>query len=241
MTIEFRCSSCNKLLRTSDDRAGARAKCPDCGTAVTVPRAAGGDFDLGDVDEYDAQGMDQFDAAFGQPAPSRRPAAGAMKSCPMCGAEIRSAAVKCRFCGEMLGEPSGRGGARRGSVADASSRVQGPAIALLISFSLTFAILLVGLLLIAVGGAGGRANRMAFPFGNNPGVLLIMGVVQAIVCIVILIGAWQMRGLRSYGLAMTASILSMIPYVSPCCLLGLPFGIWSIVVLNDPDVKNAFD
>lgn len=39
---------------------------------------------------------------------------------------------------------------------------------------------------------------------------------------------------------MAVSILSMVPCVSPCCLLGLPVGIWALVVLNTPEVKQAF-
>ena len=31
MPIEFRCTQCNKLLRTADASAGKKAKCPDCG------------------------------------------------------------------------------------------------------------------------------------------------------------------------------------------------------------------
>ena len=50
-----------------------------------------------------------------------------------------------------------------------------------------------------------------------------------------------MGRLEGYGLAMTASIFAMIPCVGPCCLLGLPFGIWSVTVLNRRDVKAAFD
>lgn len=37
MAIEFRCTQCNKLLRTGDDTAGKRVKCPDCGTISEIP------------------------------------------------------------------------------------------------------------------------------------------------------------------------------------------------------------
>jgi phage FluMu protein Com len=37
MPIEFRCTQCNKLLRTGDDTAGKQAKCPECGAVMTVP------------------------------------------------------------------------------------------------------------------------------------------------------------------------------------------------------------
>lgn len=39
MAIEFRCPQCQKLLRVSDESAGARAKCPSCSTVVDVPPA----------------------------------------------------------------------------------------------------------------------------------------------------------------------------------------------------------
>jgi phage FluMu protein Com len=40
MAIEFHCTGCGRLLRTGDDTAGKRAKCPQCGTVVTIPAAA---------------------------------------------------------------------------------------------------------------------------------------------------------------------------------------------------------
>jgi hypothetical protein len=52
-------------------------------------------------------------------------------------------------------------------------------------------------------------------------------------------GGWKMRKLESLGLAITASILVMFP-CQMCCCLGLPVGIWSLVVLSKPEVKAAF-
>ena len=67
---------------------------------------------------------------------------------------------------------------------------------------------------------------------------LLIGLACAIV---VLLGAIRMKNLQSYGLAMTAAILSIIPCTSPCCfLIGMPIGIWALVVLNDPAVKAAF-
>jgi len=61
-----------------------------------------------------------------------------------------------------------------------------------------------------------------------------------VIGVVILLGALKMKNLQSYGFAMTAAILAMIPCLSPCCLLGFPMGIWAIAVLVDPQVKAAF-
>ena len=49
-----------------------------------------------------------------------------------------------------------------------------------------------------------------------------------------------MKKLESYGMVMTATILSMLPCTSSCCCLGLPLGIWILIVLAKPEVKSAF-
>ncbi len=41
MAIEFRCTQCEKLLRTGDDTAGKQAKCPECGAVMSVPMPDG--------------------------------------------------------------------------------------------------------------------------------------------------------------------------------------------------------
>jgi len=40
MPIEFRCTQCDRLLRTPDGTAGKSAKCPQCGTVTPIPEAA---------------------------------------------------------------------------------------------------------------------------------------------------------------------------------------------------------
>ena len=37
MSIEFRCTGCEKLLRTADHTDGLPAKCPECGALQTIP------------------------------------------------------------------------------------------------------------------------------------------------------------------------------------------------------------
>ncbi|MHA7628663.1 hypothetical protein [Corallococcus sp. M7] len=53
-------------------------------------------------------------------------------------------------------------------------------------------------------------------------------------------GAWKMKNLQSYGWSMAAAILCCIPCCGPCSCLSLVPGIWSLIVLNRPDVKAAF-
>jgi hypothetical protein len=69
---------------------------------------------------------------------------------------------------------------------------------------------------------------------------VVLSIIGILMCGVILLGGMKMKKLESYGLAMTTSIIAMIPCLSPCCLIGLPIGIWALVVLSKPEVKSAF-
>jgi predicted Ser/Thr protein kinase/outer membrane lipoprotein-sorting protein len=51
----------------------------------------------------------------------------------------------------------------------------------------------------------------------------------------ITVGALKMKRLESYGWAIAASIIAIIGGA-----IGLPFGIWALVVLSQPDVRAAF-
>jgi hypothetical protein len=131
-----------------------------------------------------------------------------------------------------------------GYAVDPRSKVAGPAIALMATAGIGIALQVIGMLFRFLGLsllgprlAGDRAAAFAMLSG---GLGIVLGVVGIVIGIVILIGAAKMRALESYGFAMTITILAMIPCISPCCLLGLPIGIWSLVVLLDPNVKSAF-
>lgn len=50
---------------------------------------------------------------------------------------------------------------------------------------------------------------------------------------------WKMTRLESYNIALAGSILAIIPCFG-CCLLNMPAGIFALVMINDPAVKEAF-
>ncbi|HET9449665.1 MAG TPA: hypothetical protein VFO83_02220 [Aggregicoccus sp.] len=52
-------------------------------------------------------------------------------------------------------------------------------------------------------------------------------------------GALHALALRRYGLAILGAIAAMVP-PSLTCSVGLPIGIWMLVVLNKQGVKSAF-
>jgi hypothetical protein len=58
--------------------------------------------------------------------------------------------------------------------------------------------------------------------------------------VLILMGAIKMKSLRSYEFSMAAAIVALLPCVTPCCIIGLPIGIWALVVLRAPAVKSHF-
>lgn len=72
------------------------------------------------------------------------------------------------------------------------------------------------------------------------GLGIVQDIVGAVIGVVILLGTGKMKRLESYQYAMMTAILAMVPCLSPCCFLGLPFGIWALVVLNKPEVKSQF-
>ena len=71
---------------------------------------------------------------------------------------------------------------------------------------------------------------------DSVGLLICAGMM--VMQLVVLVGAIRMLTLRNYGLAMTASIMSMICGLGFC--VALPFGIWVLVVLSDSNVKAHF-
>ena len=78
---------------------------------------------------------------------------------------------------------------------------------------------------------------------RDEGITIKDGVTMAIgiACnIVMLVGALKMMKLQSWGLALTAAILVMLPCGSCCCCIGIGIGIWAIIVLNKPEIKAAF-
>jgi hypothetical protein len=146
-----------------------------------------------------------------------------------------------------------------------AGKIQAPAIALIISgvASGVIAVLKMIYSILHIVGANpftaGQAERLSelrkeagaemaemfdaiekvVSLSNGP-IAIVMGLVAIGLAVMTVVAGQRMKGFRSYGLAMAASILSCIPCANSCCCLGLPIGIWAIVVLIDPQVKAAF-
>jgi hypothetical protein len=126
--------------------------------------------------------------------------------------------------------------------------VKGPTIALIVTASLGVAYYgFSGLFNLSTGGAMFHhemppnipPQMRAFIEGMHGPLAGVINLVIAALNGFVLFGAIKLLRLRNYGVAMAASIVAMLP-CQCCCLFGLPFGIWALVVLNRPEVKSQF-
>jgi len=85
-------------------------------------------------------------------------------------------------------------------------------------------------------------NQFAESMGES-GVMMFRLIFYALFFAIhglIICGARAMIIRGDYRLSMTAAILAMIPCLSPCIVLGFPFGLWALLVLMQEDVKSTF-
>lgn len=57
-------------------------------------------------------------------------------------------------------------------------------------------------------------------------------------CLVLMAGL-MMKKLKSWGLCLTGSIFAIV--MNGCCCVGMPLGIWALIVLSNRDVKAGFE
>jgi hypothetical protein len=130
----------------------------------------------------------------------------------------------------------------------ALQRVKGPAIALIITASLGIAYYAFsGIFTLLTGGAMFHQQMppnippqmRAFIEGMQGPMAGVVNLLVAAFNGFVLFGAIKMLKLQNHTLAVIACVAAMLP-CGCCCLFGLPFGIWALVVLNKPEVKSRF-
>ncbi len=209
MAIEFRCTQCSKLLRTADDTAGKKAKCPECGAVLDVP----------------ASGAPVGSGPFGTPGqPSDSPSHFQPPSRPVAPGPSPGQPGPSPFSEEVI-----------------LAKVRPPAIALLVTAILSLFLVLADVIAVVMAEAlpGAIQAPPGFEAALRPEFIIPRSIFAAILYVVMLIGALKMMRLENYGLSMAAAIIGMLP-CGCCCIIGLPFGIWSLVVLSGVDVRAAF-
>jgi phage FluMu protein Com len=224
MPIDFKCANCGRMLRTGDDTAGKQAQCPECKTVMQIPGPA-------------FTKPEEAPAAEGEWTfrPQSAPAEGGYREQS---AQQPSPGPQAGYYGPSPADAI--------DAASASSRVSGPAIAMMVFAALGFISHIISVLASLTGAliphnlGMQHQNELQLQLLMNPAIAIGSNFVGFCLCVVIFLGAWKMMKLENYGLAMAAAVISVIPCISPCCILGIPFGIWAIVVLSDPTVKSAF-
>ena len=83
-----------------------------------------------------------------------------------------------------------------------------------------------------------EARRLGYMFGFFFWPLLMF--LGTLISPLVIYGGARMYAAKSYAMARLAAILALIPVTSCCFVLGIPVGIWSLIVLRRPEVKAAF-
>lgn len=124
--------------------------------------------------------------------------------------------------------------------------VQGPATGLIVisAIAIFFGLLgLAGDLFLVLSGAINKLEEINDgPVSEYTQITIraVWGVILILASSFVLYGAIQMKNQRNYGIAKAAAIVAMIPLLGPCCLLGIPFGIWALIALGKPGVQESF-
>lgn len=223
MPIEFRCAQCQKLLQTPDETAGKQAKCPQCGTIQQIPSPTTAPPPA---------------SPFAPGTPSLGPAAEAPSGAPSGQANPYQSPGDYGTAPTAWSDPS----YLRTYALD---RVSTPATLLIVTGSLGLVLQVLGAVvnviqMVGLGavqpGAGGGMEMLLLSGGFG----VVSSLIGIAISTIVILGGLKMKRLESHTWAMTSAIVALIPCISPCCLLGLPFGVWALVVLNDPQVRMAF-
>lgn len=82
-------------------------------------------------------------------------------------------------------------------------------------------------------------QRIAADKTGEKAISAVFGLLAMIGNVLVLLAGVFMRRLQNYTICMTGSIFAII--MNGCCCVGLPLGIWSLVVLANRDVKRGFE
>jgi predicted Zn finger-like uncharacterized protein len=231
MPNTIHCPSCNRELRVPDELLGKKVKCPACSQTFTATVAGP------------------------EAAPPRNPEGGQE---PMQPSEPRPLAPRESSAEEGRGDDLDRPLTHQPTRdKQGLAGLRAPAICLLVSAVL--GLLGSGYYLVSTALVPREVmekNMKQFQTAKTPEeqkmqkqiMDLMIGpagilfhAVFIFINLIIILGSIMMLLGKMRWLALTASILAMLNIDCCCCLLGLPFGIWSLVALNNPKAKDAFD
>ena len=125
-------------------------------------------------------------------------------------------------------------------------KVQAPAIALIVCGGLSLLASIYGVVNAMISSPPpvppNSPEWMEGVMKNSVG--MTAAIIQSVfifVALFVLFGGIQMLRLKSRGVAIAASIVTMLNIGSCCCIVGMPIGIWALVILMLTDVAQAFE
>lgn len=260
MTIEFRCTSCSKLLQVSEEFAGRNCQCPSCGVMAVVPHPA----PRAPLQQAPAQSPAQTKIAcphcsgtMAVPAS----AAGKQVNCPFCKKPIvvpsQSAApsqqaptqptgdIFSSFDQELSGFGNPAGGASQNPYAVSQQSYSAPQrrnsnspvqyIIVGVIFIVFGVLWILGSCVATLRRSLEEPNFMATPEGQG----YIFGMLTLIIfSLGAIIGGISFVSAGSKRNARAASILACIPCL--CLGLAIPFGIWGCVLTFSESANRYF-
>jgi predicted Zn finger-like uncharacterized protein len=220
------CPKCERQLRVPDELIGQRVKCPTCGTNFTAtvagspsgPSPVPSDPSPGEREDlergpqsFSPQARQEMGDDYGTERRTQDKRQRALSSLKVPGIFLITLGVLAAFMDMYLVV---------NAIAVANIKVEDVVAQ---NPNLKGQEQMVANMLKIMGGTVGVAIAL---------VLLFASVMMIIGGICMLVG-------RARWLAILGSVLALVN-ISCCCVLAMPFGIWSLVLLLTEDVKNAF-
>jgi serine/threonine protein kinase len=138
----------------------------------------------------------------------------------------------------IAGTPTQFAAPSLGKPVSSTGKITAPAVALMVAALWKLFSTFVGLFFLTSGG--GWLEKFLGPgslFGSWGSVVIFSIVLfRVIPALLVMYGGFEMLHRRSYAWAFAAGIISIVS----CSLIGLPIGIWALIVLGRDDVKSAF-
>jgi hypothetical protein len=157
--------------------------------------------------------------------------------CQSCGTQLQDANIRfCSSCGSQVALPNPQGNVSHATsdVSEVKAKLKLPAIAIMVSVGIGLVQCLYGLMLpdYKVMQALGSADQGIIAAVK---ALWLLGFPAYAFCIY---SALQMMNARKHGFAITSAVITIL---SGCQnLIGIPIGIWALIVLQKPEIKSAF-
>ncbi|MDG2467812.1 MAG: hypothetical protein P8M80_00905 [Pirellulaceae bacterium] len=247
MPIKFHCPECYAEIITADETAGKQGRCSNCTVVVHIP-----------LRNPAAAGIVRPETSSTQP--SVQPDRSSQRSNPVVSGDPfkptvqKSTTAKNALVEKQLGmdqwdkkledgswgEDTALSLKMRGLVAQERTkhRIMGPAQAL----SVTAAVNLIGVAISIVSLIAYVVYQAQTAADINVTLVAIWMMATAVVMLcsmMIAIGANHMKLTRSYSMAYTGVVFSLLP-LNPLFFLTIPFGVWALRVLNDIDIGSGF-